>query len=148
MGPQAICLACVSIEGRARPEFLAMAALCLCRQAATTMSKIDSVLHSSRPVLRLGVVLQSCVSKTVSCRANMFYLLLMFFMPGPGVPIGTALACASKTIPTALVLVEILVTNLLLFAVRTPLVGDTFNFNQGFAARFDSLWGSRLGWSV
>ena len=78
----------------------------------------------------------------------MLYLLLVFFMPGPGVPIGTALASASKPIPTALVLVEILVTNLLLFAVRTPLVGDTFNFNQGFAARFDSLWGSSLRWSV
>lgn len=78
----------------------------------------------------------------------MFYLLLVFFMPGPGVPIGTALASASKTIPTALVLVEVLVTNLLLFAVRTPLVRDTFNFHQGFAAWLDSLWGSSLGWSV
>lgn len=50
-------------------------------------------------------------------------------MPGPGVAIGTALAGASKTIPTAFVLVEVLVPDFQLFAVRTPLVGDALNFN-------------------
>lgn len=37
------------------------------------------------------------------------YLLFVPFMPGSRVTIGTGLASASKTIPTALVLVEILV---------------------------------------
>ena len=62
--------------------------------------------------------------------------------------IGTGLTSASKTIPAALVLVKVLVADFKLFAVCTPLVGDSLNFNQSFAAGFDSLCRSSLGWSV
>ena len=49
-----------------------------------------------------------CFTVACACHAH---LLLMPFMPGPGVAVGTTLASASKAIPTALVLVEVLVPN-------------------------------------
>ena len=75
-------------------------------------------------------------------------LLLVSLMPSPCVSVGAALACASITITSALVLVEILVPHHQLLTVCASFVCDTFKLHQSLAARLDGFNSLCLSWPV
>ena len=61
-------------------------------------------------------------------------------MPSTRMLVSTGFAGAGKPIPSTLVFVKILVTDLQLFAIRAALVCDAFNFDQSFAVWPYRLW--------
>ena len=133
MWTQSIGLACVSVECRSWPELLAVAALRLWRQAGTTMSHVHRVLHVNRASKWNVCLYCSQIEPFIVAHKNSvdallkllfhstdfhlqhslrcLYLLFVSLMPGPCVTIGTAFASAGKSVPTTLVLVEILVAD-------------------------------------
>ena len=170
MRAQSICLTCISIERSTRSELLAMAALRLWWHGGSTMCKIDGILHRFHLIVAmhglpymidtmqhdtitraLDTTVLTIVSWAWSTGKHEVlklqigtHLCLVPLMPCSCMSVCTALAGTGEPVSTAFVLVEVLISDLQLLAVRTSLVCDPFDFHECLAARFDGLRWCRL----